>query len=214
MSENVTHIITFGYDDVPIAERERIDTEIRCDRVRWKVQERRMWLAAGIVFIIACLLSLTGCGGLPRTVTTVPDRVNGSLPPPASQPATSEDWTALTIKLDEARAEVNRKAAELEAKARNERTWMFTMIGSGILLLLGGGAIAVVGFKTPTQHTTKAGVFVAIVGIGFILIAPHGAEIAKPVLFGAYSLFGTLALGAMFWMANNLYYDWLERSKA
>jgi hypothetical protein len=105
--------------------------------------------AVCVAVVLGCILTFSACGVAQRGATPgQPDRVNGSLPPPASQPATADEWARLTRQLDDARAENQRKDATLAAaikarEAANFDTWKrfgvysyaLTALGIGLLVL-------------------------------------------------------------------------------
>lgn len=130
-------------------------------------------------------------------MTHAPDRVNGSLGPPTSQPATAAEWTDLTIKLDEARAEVNRKAAELEAKARNEAKIVDGCRWLGLAMIPGGIAIAVFVSRKLGIWVSAAGAMCLALGMFLGRLAPWidwaaGAGIIGGSLYGIGSAFTTI----------------------
>jgi len=140
---------------------------------------------------------LTSCGGLPRNVTHAPDRVSGSLGPPASQPATAAEWADLTIKLDEARAEVNRKAAELEAKARNEAKIVDACRWLGLAMIPGGIAVAIFVSRKLGIWIAAAGAMCFALGMFLGRLAPWvdwaaAGGIGFAFLYGVGSSFTTL----------------------
>lgn len=155
----------------------------------------RIRLVGAIVQLAVCALVMQGCNTPP--ITHAPDRVNGSLGPPTSQPATAAEWTDLTIKLDEARAEVNRKAAELEAKARNEAKIVDGCRLLGLAMIPGGIAIAVFVSRKLGIWVSAGGAMCLALGMFLGRLAPWidwaaGAGIIGGSLYGIGSAFTTI----------------------
>lgn len=163
-------------------------------------------------FAIAATLLLSSCDREDRPrLEPQPDRVGGTLPMPTSAPATSEEWTRLTRELDDARAENQRKDAELtaaleaqrvqlqakidEEKAANSATWKrlgaysWMCVAPGIAIIV----VSMLPFAAFLAPFRRTGWLLVAIGTAFALLPHIVAEYGPKAFWISASIAGVFA---------------------